>query len=176
VTRRAVLIWVAAGSAALALTGVGLVLARDDDPAATVPTGRNDRSGVRVAGRDVVTGQRVDLASYRGTPTVIAIWAAWCPPCQEDGPVFARFTREHPDVAFVGVDYQDGPEAARAFIRTHGWRFSSIADPQGRLAQRLGMQHMPTTIVLDARHREVARVVGATTAAELERLVRRGRS
>jgi thiol-disulfide isomerase/thioredoxin len=124
-------------------------------------------------GRDVVTGRAVDLASFRGKPTVVAIWAAWCPPCQEDGPVFARFAREHPDVGFVGVDTQDGAAAARAFIRTYRWRFPSVADPSGRLAERLRMRTMPTTIVLDADHHEVGRLIGATTLPELERLVER---
>jgi thiol-disulfide isomerase/thioredoxin len=132
---------------------------------------------VAFSGRDVATGRDVELASFRGRPTVVAIWASWCPPCQEDGPVFARFAREHPDVAFVGVDYKDGLEAARAFLRAYRWRFRSVADPQGRLAeQRLGMRTMPTTIVLDAEHREVGRLVGATTAAQLERLVERART
>ena len=150
------------------------------EPARATPPRRpqpRPRSGCRLSGRDVVTGREVELASFRGKPTVVAIWASWCPPCQEDGPVFARFIREHPDVAFVGVDFDDGVEAARAFIRTYGWRFSSVADPTGRIAEgRLGMRTMPTTIVLDADHREVGRLLGATTLPELERLVERARA
>lgn len=151
---------------------------RSAPPPAPLPAEtRAARDPITFGGRDIVSGETVELASFRGKPTVIAIWASWCPPCQEDGPVFARYAREHPEVAFLGVDFDDGPEAARAFARIYRWRFPSIADPDGRIAERrLGMQNMPTTIVLDAEHREVGRLVGATTAAELDRLVRRARS
>lgn len=81
--------------------------------------------------------------------------------------MLARFARRNADVGFFGVDFQDTEADARSFYRRYGWRFPSVFDPDGRIADRLGLQGTPTTIFLDAGHREVARIVGETDEAGL---------
>jgi thiol-disulfide isomerase/thioredoxin len=163
VTRRRLVI-----AAIVAVVGAvviaGAILGRDTGPATAVPSTRSaDRVAFR--GIDVVGGDEVSLARFEGKPVVIAIWASWCPGCNAEARALARFAKAHPDAGFIGVNFSDTRDAARSFYRQYGWRFPSVFDPDGRIAGELGLQGTPTTIFLDAEHREVARIVGETDEA-----------
>jgi thiol-disulfide isomerase/thioredoxin len=159
---------IAASSAAVAVVViVGAILARGTGPAPPVPSG-SDADKVTVRGTDVLTGKVVSLAELEGRPVVLTIWASWCPGCNAEARTLADFVEAHPEAAFFGVDFQDTKDEARSFYRRYGWRFPSVFDPEGRIADKLGMQGTPTTIFLDAEHREVARIVGETDEAGLK--------
>jgi thiol-disulfide isomerase/thioredoxin len=143
---------------------VGAILARDTGPAAPVAS-ESTAGRLTVSGSDVVTDKDVSLAEFAGKPVVLTIWASWCPGCNAEARTLASFAEEHPEAAFFGVDFQDTKEDARSFYRRYGWRFPSVFDPDGRIANKLGMRGTPTTIFLDADHREVARLVGETDEA-----------
>jgi thiol-disulfide isomerase/thioredoxin len=156
---------IAASTAAVAVVViVGAIFARGTGPATPVPSGR-DANKVTVSGTDVLTGKVVSLAEFEGKPVVLTIWASWCPGCNAEARTLAGFAEAHPEAGFFGVDFQDTKDEARSFYRKYGWRFPSVFDPEGRIASKLGTQGTPTTIFLDADHREVARIVGETDEA-----------
>jgi thiol-disulfide isomerase/thioredoxin len=160
--RRSIIAAIVAGIAAVLI--VGVLLGRDAGPA---PAVQSSGGAERVAfqGTDIISGDEISLARYEGKPVVITIWASWCPGCNAEARTLARFARAHPEAAFVGVDFSDTRDDARAFYEKYGWRFPSVFDPEGRIAGELGLQGTPTTIFLDAEHREVSRIVGETDAA-----------
>jgi thiol-disulfide isomerase/thioredoxin len=162
--RRLIIAAIATGIAGIVI--VGAILARDTGPATAVPSA-TDSGRVSVRGTDIVTGRQVSLARFEGKPVVLTIWASWCPGCNAEARTLARFAEKHRGVGFFGVDFQDAKAEARSFYRKYGWRFPSVFDPYGRIADGLGMQGTPTTIFLDAEHREVARIVGETDEAGL---------
>jgi thiol-disulfide isomerase/thioredoxin len=162
--RRLTIAAVATGVAAVVI--VGAILARDTGPASPVAS-KSEAGRVTVSGSDVVTGADVSLAEFAGKPVVLTIWASWCPGCNAEARTLARFAEANPEAAFFGVDFQDTKDDARSFYRKYGWRFPSVFDPDGAIAGRLGLQGTPTTIFLDAEHREVARIVGETDEAGL---------
>lgn len=166
--RRARLYTTAVVGAVVALVGVGTFVALGTGPAAPVATPERDGPQVRLSGPDVFTGETVDLADFAGRPVVINIWASWCSGCNAEAKDVAAFAAANPGVAVVGVDFQDTPDGARDFYDRHGWELVSIADPDGRLSFELGLRGTPTTIFLDAEHREAARIVGETDLAGLE--------
>lgn len=147
----------------LLILAAGVWLARDTGPAPA--TRSSGSSALALAGADVLTGEEVALADFAGKPVVITIWASWCPGCRAEARALAHFAEQHPDVGFLGINFQDSREAARGFYEEYGWDFPSIFDPDGRLALRLGLQGTPTTIFLDSEHREAARIVGETDEA-----------
>lgn len=159
--RLAVAVAVVALAAVLA---AGVVAARQTGPAVAV-RGAGTGEPVALSGVEVRTGRTIDLNEFRGRPVVINIWASWCPGCNAEAAALGRFARAHPEAAVVGVNLQDSTAAALGFYDRHGWTFPSISDPDGRLAFGLGLQGTPTTIVLDAEHREVARIIGETDEA-----------
>jgi thiol-disulfide isomerase/thioredoxin len=150
----------------VALLGVGTLAARGTGPAQPVAAAAG--SGLTLAGRDPITGARVDLADYAGTPVVINVWGSWCHGCIEEAADLQTFVERHPEVQMLGLDLQDSDGAARAFYDEWDWSHPSIADPDGRLSFALGLQGTPTTFFLDEQHRVVTRIVGATDLAGFE--------
>jgi thiol-disulfide isomerase/thioredoxin len=163
--RPAKLLVVAAGTLIVAAVVAGVLIARDSGPARTIADSVPESSRVTLRGKDPITGNTVSLARYDGEPVVINIWASWCPGCYREAADLARFAAAHPEVGVVGVNLQDSSSGARKFYRRYGWKFPSIADPNGKIAAALRLQGMPTTVFLDARHREVTRIIGETDLA-----------
>jgi cytochrome c biogenesis protein CcmG/thiol:disulfide interchange protein DsbE len=117
-------------------------------------------------------GPPVELAAYRGSPLVVNLWATWCAPCVEEMPAFDEVARGSGDrVAFLGVDVQDTPRAAEAFVRDLGIGYDLAADPRREFASAIGAFGMPTTLLVDGGGTIVYRHTGPLDAAELRRLL-----
>ncbi|TMJ93783.1 MAG: TlpA family protein disulfide reductase [Actinobacteria bacterium] len=124
-------------------------------------------------GADVITGNAVTLARFKDKPLVVNVWASWCVECAAEAAALRRFADEHrAGVGLLGIDVEDSRIDARRFYREVGWQHPSIFDPMERLAARLNLGQLPTTIFLDREHRVVRRIAGASTLAELERALR----
>ena len=126
-------------------------------PARVEPIGRGQvvpsfaAPGFRVV-TDPETGdatvRRQGVSWSSGEPTVVSIWAPWCPHCQVELPVLARVARDHPDVAFLtivtSIGDSPGPDPG-AFMADHGITMpTAIDDAQGTLAAAFGIQGFPT--------------------------------
>src|SRR5262249_11894056 len=127
--------------------------------------GGSQAAPLQLSGTDPISGRPVSLASYRGKPIVLNMWASWCTGCYAEARALATFARTHPQAQMVGVDIQDSRDGAEAFYRRFGWRHPSIFDPQGEIAARFGLQGLPATLFLDRRHRVGARILGDTNLA-----------
>jgi thiol-disulfide isomerase/thioredoxin len=122
-----------------------------------------------LAGIDPVTGDEVSLADFAGKPVVLNVWASWCPGCNDEAADLREFAAAHPEVAVVGIDFQDSRAGARAFYDRWQWEHPSIFDVSGAMTGSIGLLGLPTTVFLDERHRIRARVVGATDRVGFER-------
>jgi len=75
------------------------------------------------------------LESVRGFPVVVNEWGSWCNPCREEFPHFQEQAAEHLDeIAFLGVDTQDNPDAYETFLEEHPIPYPSVANPDGELS------------------------------------------
>lgn len=93
-----------------------------------------------------------DLPAYlAGTelPVVVDFWAAWCGPCKMMAPQFSLAASQMPLVRFIKVDTDAAP----------------------MLSSSYGIRSIPT-LMLFQQGRELARLSGAVSAAELQRWIR----
>lgn len=92
------------------------------------------------------------LATLRGHPVVVNKWASWCGPCREELPFFQRLSAQMGKrVAFVGVDGNDSPAAARTFLGEFPLPYPSYTDPDESIAGLLGATvGFPATAFYDA--------------------------
>lgn len=115
----------------------------------------------------------LELASLRGDPVFIDVWASWCVPCKEEAPMLARLAREHAnDVRFIGIDTQDTRGEGRAFVRRYGLDFPHLFDPKSTLATKLGVSGIPTMFLVDREGRVAATLIGKQGEVKLRRYLR----
>lgn len=120
------------------------------------------------------TGPARAVSAGDGRPTVVNLWASWCPPCVREMPMLQRTSeRAGPGVAFVGIDTEDEPASAADLMAATGVRYPSYQDPQARVRTSLRAVGLPVTLVYDARGREVARRLGAIRGSWLDDALRK---
>jgi cytochrome c biogenesis protein CcmG, thiol:disulfide interchange protein DsbE len=111
-----------------------------------VPSGA---SLLNVAARDL-DGKTVRIEDLRGRVVLLDFWATWCEPCRESLPFYADLQRElGPQgltIAAISIDADDDP--VREYFETPP-PFLVLRDPDGSIAERLGVSVMPTSFLID---------------------------
>jgi thiol-disulfide isomerase/thioredoxin len=108
--------------------------------------------------RLAVDDRAIGPAELRGRVAVLAFWASWCLPCTRELPelrqVYKRFQND-PQVAFLAVDTGWGNETAEAGRRYLAGRHLELpmAFDRGEAAQALGVDGLPTLVVIDQSSR-----------------------
>lgn len=116
-----------------------------------------------------LAGDSLDLsADYAGRPVLLNVWASWCGPCKLEMPELKQIRRTYKarGLAIVGinVDTHNQQDRARAVRDRFGLPFPSIADAQSVLANQLRASALPTTVLVDRKHRVVWRHQGLLRA------------
>jgi DsbE subfamily thiol:disulfide oxidoreductase len=122
---------------------------------------------------ETLDGDRLNASTHAdGSVLVINVWADWCDPCREEQPQLVRLADRYRDeVRFLGINYQDDRDAARAWVEEFGVPYPSLYDPSGRTAVDLGYPFLPDTYVVDRDGRIRWVVFGASDEQELRRLI-----
>jgi cytochrome c biogenesis protein CcmG/thiol:disulfide interchange protein DsbE len=115
----------------------------------------------------------VSLGSLAGHAAVLNFWASWCPPCADEAPDLNALSVRYGGlgVRFVGVDFNDAVDEARAFARRHDVPYALVHDTRG-VRQAFGVSAPPETYVLDGSGRAVVRIEGPVDTPLLEPYVR----
>jgi thiol-disulfide isomerase/thioredoxin len=101
------------------------------------------------------------LDAARGKVVVVNFWASWCPPCRSEMPGLVDLDEREPGVVLVTVAVADREADTRRFLADNLLdAVTVVADPDQTLARAWGARMLPTTILLDARHRPRLRVRG----------------
>ncbi len=120
-------------------------------------------------------GGDASLASFKGTPVLVNLWATWCAPCVKELPTLDALSRRAGAPRVIAVSQDIAPRASvEAFLDRHKVTdLEAWHDPAMSLSGALGAEVLPTTIYYDARGRELWRYVGDLdwTGAEAARLL-----
>ena len=115
-------------------------------------------------------GKQVVLADFKGRPTVVNIWATWCPPCQKEMPAMALVQAQRPDVNFVFVDQGESQEAVRDYLSTRRMQLKNVLlDQSQAVARDFSVIGTPTTLFFDASGKLAYQHVGPLSEAALSR-------
>lgn len=111
-------------------------------------------------------GPAVPLRSPSGRPTVVNVWATWCPPCVQEVPAFVDLAaRSKGRLDVVGVLTVDTADSALTFAQQFGMHYPSLLDPDGVVRAQYG-GGTPITLLLDATGKVVYTQVGAVRSAQ----------
>jgi len=103
-------------------------------------------------------------ADFKGTVTLVNVWASWCVPCHDEAPILMKLS-EDKRVRLIGINYKDQPDNARRFIGRYGNPFSAVgADANGRASIDWGVYGVPETFVVGRDGRIAYKLIGPITA------------
>lgn len=117
----------------------------------------------------------VDLASLAGDkPTVVNLWATWCPPCIREMPVLEEAQKRYPGVNFVFANQGEHPETIQRFLSDQNLNLHHVlSDRQNRFGRVTGSHGLPTTLFYNAEGNLVDSHMGELSRASLARSLER---
>ncbi|GBE65239.1 thioredoxin [Mycobacterium sp. MFM001] len=134
-----------------------------------------------LAGPDLMDPARtLSVDDFPGKVVVINVWGQWCGPCRAEVAQLQQvYDATRADgVAFLGIDVRDNNrQAAQDFVTDRHVTFPSIYDPAMRTMIAFGGKYpttvIPSTVVLDRRHRVAAVFLRELLAEDLQPVVQR---
>lgn len=109
-----------------------------------------------------------DTATLMGEVTVVNVFASWCIPCRDEHPLLVAL-KDVTGVRLFGINHNDAPENARAFLAELGNPYDAVgADRDRRVSIDWGVYGVPETFVVDAEGIITFKHVGPLTPQAVE--------
>ncbi len=112
----------------------------------------------------------LDLSAYRGQVVVVDFWASWCAPCRRSFPWLDSMQRKYGEdgLVVIGINEDNEPAEAEAFLKSFPVTFRIIADRDGKLAREFDLVAMPSSFVIGRDGQLAVRHLGFKTAKQDE--------
>lgn len=109
-------------------------------------------------------GVSMPFTSRITRPTLISFWATWCIPCLRELPTIGRFKTMADaagiDVLTVSEDKEGAGPAVKLLAEKGLSNLPLVIDADGSIAKSVRVKGMPTTLIVNAKGEEVARMEG----------------
>ncbi|MBV8157996.1 MAG: TlpA family protein disulfide reductase [Dyella sp.] len=105
-----------------------------------------------------LSGDVRHLSDFHGRYTLVSFYFADCAPCIAEAPMLVAYAREHRDMNFVAITYEDATDAKR-FATDRHFDWPILHDGQG-LIDVLGVSVYPTLMLIDPDGRIAGAAVG----------------
>lgn len=113
-------------------------------------------------------GGPTTLKAFAGQPTVVNLWASWCPPCIREMPVLSKAQKQYPDIHFVFLNQGETANTVQNFLTARNLTLENVLlDPQGEIARQYHARGLPTTLFFDATGRLIDKRMGELSHATL---------
>jgi peroxiredoxin len=113
-----------------------------------------------------INGEQISLASQKGKVVLLNLWATWCPPCRAEMPSMERLYGKLKDTNFtiLAASTPTPPRETRekviGFVNEFNYSFPVLIDTSQEIASQYGSGSIPTSWIIDAEGKVVARFVG----------------
>jgi thiol-disulfide isomerase/thioredoxin len=106
-----------------------------------------------------------NLNDYTGKVILLNFWATWCIPCVNEMPQFAKLQADiagRSDILFIplSIDYEGADVVQKFYTKYEITNLPVFVDTKGRSFTAAGLKALPTTLVIDKKGKEVARILG----------------
>lgn len=104
----------------------------------------------------------LDLKQFRGKVVYLDFWASWCKPCRKSFPWMNALQDKYGarGLQIIAVNLDRDRKLVDRFLAAYPARFLIAYDPAGEAARRYQVKGMPSSYLIDADGRIVARHVG----------------
>jgi thiol-disulfide isomerase/thioredoxin len=109
-------------------------------------------------------GHPLTLGDFRGRVVLLNLWATWCVPCRKEMPALDRLQQRLGGRDFtvlpLSIDQGGAPAVERFYRRLGLKRFGVYIASSAGVSGSLALPGVPTSFLVDAGGREVARKIG----------------
>ncbi len=137
-----------------------------------------EEAAAEVVAPDLYSGAEFRLSEHLGKVVVLNFWASWCLECKLEHKFLLAIQKRYEnrsDFVMYGVNYQDKPHLAKAYLEKYGNNFEHIIDVKGRVSIDYGVYGVPETFVIDKkgviRHKQIGPVLGDVYSNLLENVI-----
>ena len=106
-----------------------------------------------LANLDVIVDQNV----LQDKLNLINIWSSNCRPCRQEHLILLKISEylKSKKINFIGLNYNDDPERAMAWLNIHGDPYNiNLFDQEGQLVADLGVSSLPELFIVD-KHKKI---------------------
>ena len=110
------------------------------------------------------SGNEIDLNDYHGKLVIINFWATWCIPCKKEMPSLDRLYQDsnfkNLQVFAVNMDQPNTSKTKKFFTDLNIQKLEIFFDPDLNFVKEFKLRGMPTTILINKKGEEFARIIG----------------
>ena len=105
---------------------------------------------------------KINLNSYNNQIYIINFWATWCLPCKKEMPSLDKLYSSVKEIKIfpINVDYKDKYKSQKFFKDLEIKNLSIYFDINSDLVNLFRLRGIPTTIILNGKKEEIARILG----------------
>ena len=109
-----------------------------------------------------VKNEELNLSDFKGNLILLNFWATWCAPCKEEMPSLDKFNAKNPDFLVYPINLEkiNQKKTKKFYDDLNIQNLKIFFDPEFQLAKQFKLRGVPTTIFINQKGQEFARVIG----------------
>ena len=109
--------------------------------------------------------QKINIRKYSDNLLILNFWATWCEPCKEEMPSLDKL-QVNPEfdkikIFAINIGKENQNKVNKFFNDLNIKNFDPYFDPPSTLAKKFSLRGIPTSILINKKGQEFARIIGS---------------
>jgi thiol-disulfide isomerase/thioredoxin len=136
----------------------------EDVPLNNIAVNENPRPISSVIFEDF-SGNQINIKNYHGNLVILNFWATWCAPCKEEMPSLDKLYQDNNfknlKIFPINIEDPNTTKTKKFFNDLNIKKLSIFFDKELNFVKEFKLRGVPTTIIINKKGEEFARVIGS---------------